>query len=163
MINLKKPLNYMGLLHEAGTLLTVTPELADKLVKAGSAERYVARKKEEPAKEQSQLNNETLDGLMALEGLLKTTNKKSLLAYTEHAGVKDIHERMKNEDIVKAIVDDAREKGIALEGMTDEQLIQFAWLCGIEAMQEGSPRDEMLDTIKKHFEEKSEPPKEDGK
>lgn len=42
MIKLKNPLNYKGLLYEAGTVLSVPPELEDKLVKTGSAERYVA-------------------------------------------------------------------------------------------------------------------------
>lgn len=163
MIKLKNHLNYKGLLHETGTVVSVPAELEDKMVKAGTAERYIPKKKEEPAKEQTQLNNETLDGLIALKGILTTSSKRVMLTYAEHAGVKDIHDRIKNEDIVNAIVEDAKEKGIDLEGMTDDQLVQFAGLCGIEAVKDGLPREEMLNVIKKYFGERFEPPNGDGK
>ena len=51
MIKLKAPLNYKGLFHPAGAVMLVEPVLADKMVKAGTAE-YV-KVEQEPGQNQS--------------------------------------------------------------------------------------------------------------
>lgn len=150
MIKLKKHLNYKGLMFEPGAVLPLPPEMEAKMVKAGSAEYYTPAKKTESAKNPAEKPS---DALSTLEGLLKTTNKKALIAYAEHAKVKDVHDKMKNEDITKAIMDDARVNGVYLDGLTDEQLMWFATLCDIEAVKEDMPRDEVLAAIKSHFSE----------
>ena len=156
MIKLKKPLNHKGLLHEAGSVVTVPPEFADKLVKNGMAESYVPEVKEQLVSSEIKTDTNQLNGLAALGEILKTTSKAVLLQYAEHAGVKDLNDKMKNEDIITAIMDDAKENGIDLEGIADEDLIQFAGLCGIGAVTEGMSRDELLNVTKKHFEEKAD-------
>jgi len=47
LIKLKAPLNYKGLFHPAGAVMLVEPVLADKMVKAGTAEYYTPAKPEQ--------------------------------------------------------------------------------------------------------------------
>ncbi len=54
MIKLKAPLNYKGLFHPVGSIMPVEPDLAARMVKAGTAEYYnPAKPEQEPAQNPS--------------------------------------------------------------------------------------------------------------
>lgn len=88
--------------------------------------------------------------LEALRVVLAEATKKELLAYAERAEIKGVSGTMKNDDILNAIIADAKINGIDLEAFTDIQLVQFAKVTGVEASEEAG-REEILDAIEAHF------------
>lgn len=88
--------------------------------------------------------------LDALRVVLGEATKKELLAYAERAEIKGVTGTMKNDDILNAILADAKTNGIDLEAFTDDQLVQFAKAAGVE-VDEVASREGILDAIEAHF------------
>lgn len=90
------------------------------------------------------------DQITALRNVLKPLTKKELLAYAERAQLQNINDKMKNDEILSAIVIDAEKQGIDLEAFTDDQMKKFTEYIGIQVEAEMT-REQMLDAIESHF------------
>lgn len=135
-------------IYEPGAVVTgLSPDEERRLIELGAAIPFQAINEVVNANG-SRENSAEVD---ALQALLKALTKKDLLVFAEHAGV-DANEKMKNDEIIEAILQDARQNGVDLEAMTDEQLIQFAKHLGIEGATAELGREDLLNTIEAHFE-----------
>lgn len=85
----------------------------------------------------------------ALVALLEKMKKPELVVYGVAAEVPGVDESQKVDQLRKAIFADAKENGVDLDALTDEQLCELVQLAGIES--DALERDELIAAIDGHF------------
>jgi post-segregation antitoxin (ccd killing protein) len=131
-------------IYEPGEVITgLSPSDEKRLVELGAAEIV---------QEKTTKDIKVADDPVEIKGLhaaLKIMTKKELLAYAERAGI-EVSEKMKVDDIINLLLNDAREKGVDVEALTDEQLRVFGNAIGI-SINEDMTKEQLLDAIEAHF------------
>lgn len=139
-------------MYEPGERISgLSPAEEAELVSMGAAKivaESMAKNISEPLLEETEVVNQQDLGI--LDALLHPKTKRELLIYIANAGIPNVDDRMKKDDIINLILEDAAQSGINIEAMNDDFLLEFALANDIKADGQMT-RDQLLDAIENHF------------
>ncbi|MGI6436403.1 MAG: hypothetical protein ACOX0F_13840 [Syntrophomonadaceae bacterium] len=139
-------------MYEPGEIIFgLSPSEETELVNMGAAEIVVEGNiAENPAPETEAHEMVNHQDIGILEALLQPKTKRELLIYAVNAGISEVDDRMKKDDVIGLILDDAAQNGINIDAMNDDFLLEFALANDIKADGQMT-REQLLDAIESHF------------